>query len=88
MGWAWLAGIEHVLNDWSRPTQLEDGRLWLTPAGMGPDEQPVMLSEQTEKLMGKYENPWGQMQPTPPVGRANTVLKRPSPVQNEDGPTA
>ena len=31
---------------------------------------------------------WGQMQLIPPVERANTVLKCPSAVQNEDGPTA
>ena len=37
--------------------------------------------------LGKYKNAWCQMQPTPPVERANTVFKRPSAVQNEDGPT-
>ena len=39
------------------------------------------------RLDGKWKISWGQLPLTPPVERANTVLKRPLAVQNEDGPT-
>ena len=50
----------------------------------GPEPE-YQLCPLVPHLAGKRKNPRGQMQPTPPVERANTVLKGPSAVQNEDG---